>query len=216
MSACPTWASRPGFQSALTPLGTKGTAGGLARQSSFRLILILEGSLAVWTLLASPMGRPLGLGGPSLSSSDLITVTVAQQDSWAEAGHSSVSKEARWVEREEAREQQVDARNSQSLGALPSAYTTLPHRGPLTVAARLGALRQCSGITDTWQPFDKAAPLNKHRELNGPGLQGWAGTLSPSPYRTKTGRKSQGQQNWDKKYNFPISQYNLSSVLKNL
>lgn len=30
------------------------------------------------------------------------------------------------------------------------------------------------------------------------------------------GSKSQGPQSWDKKYNFPISQYNLSSVLKKL
>lgn len=75
------------------------------------------------------------------------------------------------MEREEAREQQVDARNSlwAPCPALTQPYSTA---GPLTVAVRLGALRQCNGITDTWQPFDKAAPLNKHHEFNGPGLPG--------------------------------------------
>lgn len=81
------------------------------------------------------------------------------------------------MEREEVREQQVDARNS-LWAPCPALTQPSPTTGPLTVAVRLGALRQCRGITDTWQPFDKAAPLNKHLELNGPGLQGWAGTLS--------------------------------------
>lgn len=83
----------------------------------------------------------------------------------AQAGHSSVSKQARWVEREEVREQQVDARNS-LWAPCPTLTQPSPIAGPLTSAVRLGALRQCHGITDTWQPFDKAAPLNKHLELN--------------------------------------------------
>lgn len=81
--------------------------------SSFRLILILEGSLAVWTLLGLSNGQTIGvwvvLAFPPLTWPN--PVTVAYQDSRAQAGHSSVSKEARWVEREEAREQQVDARS---------------------------------------------------------------------------------------------------------
>lgn len=124
------------------------------------------------------------MGGPSLSSLTWpIFATVAHPDSSAQAAHSFVSKQARWVEREEVREQQVDACNSLR-APCPVLTQPSPTAGPLTVAVRLGALRQCGGITDTWQPFDKAAPLKKHLELNGPGLRGWAGTLSSSPYRT--------------------------------
>lgn len=52
VSACHTWASHSGFQHTLTPLGTKGTTGGLGRKGSFRLILALEWFLAIWTLLS--------------------------------------------------------------------------------------------------------------------------------------------------------------------
>lgn len=81
VSACHTWASHSGFQHALTPLGTKGTTGGLGRKGSFRPIQaqMVPGHL-------DPSGPLLqaalwGLGGPSLSSLTWsIPATVAHQD----------------------------------------------------------------------------------------------------------------------------------------
>lgn len=67
-----------------------------------------------------------------------IPVTIAHPDSSAQAGHSFVSSQARWVEREEVREQQVDARNS-LWAPCPALTQPSPTMGPLTVAVRLGA-----------------------------------------------------------------------------
>lgn len=47
-------------------------------------------------------------------------------------------------------------------GSLPGAYATLPHSGPLAVAAGLGALRQW------WHRYLAAAPCSRHFTLNGP------------------------------------------------
>jgi hypothetical protein len=142
----------------------------MTRDSFLRRILAQEGvpgTLGSSQLLAFGVQVVLAPSSPGLA----VFCCPAHQGSrlltWV--GPSSVGKQARWVEREEVGEQQVDACNS-LWAACPALTQASPTAGPLAIAVGLGSLRQWH--TDTWQPFDKAAPLSRHLTLNRPGSLG--------------------------------------------